>query len=244
MDARARSSNIIIAVTAVVLALTGQTAPVTGTSASVWDRVAASVFVVRAALPSFPRECTGWFLAPLPQDRPAVSAYVTAGHCSEPYVVAESSGGPNAGLEQTVWRGRVLTPGSDAAIGLRRDPRTNRVFLPLAISAARLGDRALVIGWSGQRLAAAIVRFERISPNGLLEYTSHLALAPGLSGAPIVSLATGDVVGIVVGLSLADRNDSGASHVIYATPASAIRALAYLAVPNALMPADGEAKTY
>jgi hypothetical protein len=216
---------------AIALLISALAAPAHADSTAVWDVVANSVFPVLAALNGWPVECTGWYLGPVASKGGPAALYATAGHCPTPALVRTSSG-----VEATAVLGEVSEPGSDGMIALRADPRARRTFLRLAAAAPADGDPSIAIGWSGQHLTASRLVFAGTAANGLLQYRSSEALQPGMSGAPIVSLTTGEVTGIVV--AGAEPRDNGASHVILATPASALRTLLGL-VAHAPRGADG-----
>ena len=195
-----------------------------------WTTLLSATFRILGDLPDLPLSCTGWFVAPHGHvSSMLVSVYVTAGHCPVPQVARTAEG-----LEQMVVLARITRPGIDAAVGLRVDPRPLRTFPAVAIEPPRLGDRALVAGYSNGRLTEAILTAIGECPAEFLCFHSDQALHPGMSGAPIESLRTGDIVGILV--ATVQRRGYEDPHTIMATPAAALRTLVEIAVPGALRP--------
>ncbi len=181
-------------------------------------------------LPELPVSCTGWFAAPSRQvSSMLVSVYITAGHCPVPQVVRTAEG-----LEQMAVLARITRPGLDATVGLRLDPRHLRTFPALALVPPRLGDRALVAGYSAGHLTEAVLTAidGRDCPAQFLCFHSDQGLQPGMSGAPILSLRTGDIVGILVATAQQARGYED-PHTIIATPAGPLRALVEIAAPGA-----------
>jgi hypothetical protein len=194
-----------------------------------WSAAHAAIFRVFAALPGFPFACTGWYAAPA-QGRPPVSVYITAGHCPAPLMVRTGEG-----LEDTLVIARLHSAqaGADLTIGERADPRTRRVYLPLAAAPPIPGERALVAGYAGGELTTLIATADAACQRPFVCFTSDAPIRGGLSGSPIVSLRTGEVLGILVAASR-DQQAPDGPHAVLATPASAILAALRLALPAAL----------
>ena len=205
--------------------------PVIAEPVAPWTLLLSATFRILADAPGWPVNCTGWYAAPLqrfssPGTR--VSAYVTAGHCWTPHVV--EMGGA---LEQTQTIARVDRAGVDAGIGARMDVRRNPTFLALATALPRHGERALVAGFSDGHLTEAVLTTLEPMRSGFLSFHSDLALRPGMSGAPIILLRTGEVVGVLIGIPHDSRGQPD-PHTVIATPATSLRALMEFAVPGAL----------
>jgi hypothetical protein len=217
--------------TACLVALLGATAAF-ATSAA-WNDTLASIFPVHAFAQGFPRECTGWYIAPMDQPSPRgrpplpVSLYVTAGHCPAPHVV-HSAGGI---LERTLLIARLVDPAPDLAIGARIDPRENRAFLRLAPAPPRPGTRALVAGYAGGQLSETVVTAmsPESCPPGLLCFHSDTPIRGGLSGAPIVLLDTGEAAGMLIATP-SDAHGIEDPYTVLATPSWALRAALQLAL--------------
>jgi hypothetical protein len=156
-----------------------------------------------------------------------VSIYVTAGHCDAPHIVRNP-----AGLERTVVLAHINRLGADAAVGARMDRRTARTFLTLATTPPKPGDRALVAGYSAGHLTEAVLTAVPDCLYGYICFHSDHALRPGMSGAPILSLDTGQLIGILIGFPLIRNRED--PHAIWATSSTALRTLIELANPESL----------
>lgn len=216
----------MLAATGLALLLTIPAA--TAQPPSAWTTVLAVTFRILAMLPELPLSCTGWFAAPSRLVSPSmfVSAYVTAGHCPVPQVVRTAEG-----LEQMAVLARVTRPGVDATVGLRLDGRPRRAFPSFALVPPRAGDRALVAGYSAGPLTEAVLTANGECSAGFLCFHSDQAIRAGMSGAPILSLHTGEIVGILVATAQ-QAHSYDDPHTIMATPARALRALLEIAVPD------------
>jgi len=157
-----------------------------------------------------------------------VSVYVTAGHCDVPHLVKIAEG-----LEQMAVLGRITRLGIDVAVGTRIDPRITRTFPILATALPRAGERALMVGYSAGHLTEAVLTNLRDCVHGFLCFHSDLALRPGMSGAPILSLQTGQIIGELVGTPL-DSHGYGDPHTVWATPSTVLRTLIELTTPGDL----------
>ena len=194
-----------------------------------WTTILAATFRIFAMLPELPVSCTGWYALPYRKVSSSmlVSVYITAGHCPVPQVARTGDG-----LEQMAVLARVTRPGMDATVGLRPDPRPFRVFPSLALVPPRPGDRALVAGYSAGHLAESVLTVIDECSAGFLCFHSEQALRPGMSGAPILSLRTGEIVGILV--ASAQPRGYEDPHTVMATAASSLRALVEIAAPDAV----------
>ena len=195
-----------------------------------WTTLLATTFRIFALQPELPVSCTGWYAVPHHQvsSSTVVSVYITAGHCPAPQVVRNGDG-----LEQMAVLVRITRPGMDAAVGLRVDPRPRRVFPALALAPPQPGERALVAGYSDGHLAETVLTAMSDCSAGFLCFLGDQALRPGMSGAPIMSLRTGEIIGILVATAHQARGD-GDPHTIMATPAGPLRELVDIAVPDTL----------
>lgn len=188
--------------------------------AAPWTTLLLATFPILADLPGWPVNCTGWYAAPRGQvGSMLVSVYVTAGHCAVPQIVRTAEG-----LEQMAVLARLTRPGADAAIGARFDSRSVRTFLRFATTPPHPGDRALVAGYSSGHLTEAVLTTLPDCLREFLCFHSDLALRSGMSGAPILSLRTGEIVGVLVAATWGARG-----HMIMATPSAAVQALLELA---------------
>lgn len=220
--------RVLIATLGLVIALDGS-AIASAQPAGPWTTLLSLTFQILADLPNLPVRCTGWFAAPRGHiGSLLVSAYVTAGHCDVPHVVRITEG-----LEQTTVLARINRLGVDAAVGIRLDSRVTRAFPVLASALPRPGDRALVAGYSAGHLTEAVLTTLSECLHGFVCFHSDQPLRPGMSGAPILSLRTGEIVGILVGTPL-DAHGYGDPQTIWATPSTAIRTLIELASPGLL----------
>ena len=185
-------------------------------------------FQILAERPGLPVSCTGWYAAPRGHAGFLyVSVYVTAGRGEAPHVVRNPEG-----PEQMVVLAHINRLGADAAVGARVDRRAARTFLTLATAPPRPGDRALVAGYSAGHLTEAVLTTVPDCLHGDICFHSDQALRPGMSGAPILSLVTGQLIGILIGFPVIhNRVDP---HTIWATPSTALRTLIELATPGAL----------
>jgi hypothetical protein len=196
-----------------------------------WSMLLSATFKIVAMLADLPVSCTGWFAAPHRRlSSTLVSVYVTAGHCPIPHVVRTAEG-----LEQMAVLARITRPGMDAAVGLRQDARPLPTFPRLTALLPSAGDRALVAGYSDGHLTETILTAIEPCAAEFLCFHSDQALRPGMSGAPIMSLRTDGIVGIVVATER-DSHGHDDPHTIMATPAGRLQALVDIAVPNALHP--------
>jgi len=197
-------------------------------SVDAWTALHSITFQILADLPGSPVSCTGWYAVPQGHAGSLhVSVYVTAGHCEAPHVVRIPEG-----LERMVVLAHINRLGADAAVGARMDRRATPTFLPIATAPPRPGDRALVAGYSAGHLTEAVLSTVPDCLHGYVCFHSDHALRPGMSGAPILSLVTGQLVGILIGFPLThNRVDP---HTIWATSSTALRTLIDLAVPGAL----------
>lgn len=194
-----------------------------------WTSLLSATFQILADLPGWPVRCTGWYAAPRGHvSSMRVSVYVTAGHCDDPHIVRTVEG-----FEQMAVLARITRPGVDAAVGARFDPRATRSFPVLAAALPRPGDHTLVAGYSAGQLTEAVLTVLPDCRGGFLCLHSDRALRPGMSGAPISSLRTGEIVGILVGTPL-DAHGHEDPHTTWATPSIALRALVELAAPGAI----------
>lgn len=206
-------------------------APSTGLAqpAGPWMTLLSITFPILADLPGLPLSCTGWYAASRGDaGSMPVSVYVTAGHCDTPHIVKITEG-----LEQMAVLAHINRPGFDAAVGTRVDPRTTRTFPVFAEAFPRTGDRALVGGYSAGHLTEAVLTALPECLHGFLCFHSDHALRPGMSGAPILSLRTGQIIGILIGTPR-DSHGYGDPHTVWATPSSALLTLIELATPGAL----------
>jgi len=199
-----------------------------------WDAAVASTFPIRASAAGFPVECTAWYAGPVDANdgsAPPVSVYVTAGHCPTPHVVAA---GTRGALERTLVFARMIDPAPDLAVGARTDPREHRTFLQIAEAAPAPGAPALVVGYAEGHLSELVVTALPPSrcPARYACFHSEVPIRGGLSGAPIVSLDTGEVVGMLVATPDDGRGRED-THTVLATPASALRAALRISLPDA-----------
>lgn len=200
-----------------------------GQPAASWTTLLSATFRILASVATLQVSCTGWFAAPRRHTTSMhVSVYVTAGHCSVPQVVRTADG-----FEQMMIVARVTRPGMDATVGLRLDPRSPRTFPALATAPPRLGDRALVAGYSAGHLTEAVITAIDDCPAEFLCFHSDQVVHPGMSGAPILSLRTGDIVGILVATVRHARGYED-PHTIMATPAASLRSLIEMSAPGTL----------
>ncbi len=194
-----------------------------------WTTLLAITFQILANRPGQPVNCTGWYAASRRHGGSLlVSIYMTAGHCEVPHVVRIAEG-----FEQMAVLARIDRLGVDAAVGARLDPRATRMFPVFATALPRPGDRALVVGYSGGHLTEAVLTALPDCPHRFICFHSDHALRPGMSGAPILALHTGEIVGILIGTPQ-DAHGYGDPHTIWATPSTALRTLIELAAPGAL----------
>ena len=192
-----------------------------------WMTLLSITFPILADLPGLPVNCTGWYATSLGHGGSMpISVYVTAGHCNVPHIVRMGEG-----LEQPPVLGHIDRLGVDAAVGVRVDQRATRTFPILAMTLPQPGERALVAGYSAGHLTEAVLTTLPRCFHGFLCFHSDHALRPGMSGASILSLRTGQIIGVLVGTSL-DSHGYGDQHTIWATPAVALRALIELAAPG------------
>lgn len=202
-----------------------------------WTHLVSATFQILADLPGWPVRCTGWYAAPRGRmSSLVVSVYVTAGHCDAPHIARIAEG-----FEQMAVLARITRPGVDAAVGMRFDPRATRSFPVLAAALPHAGDQALVAGYSAGHLTEAVLTVLPTCLSGFLCFHSDRALRPGMSGAPILSLRTGEIIGVLAGTPL-DPHGHEDPHTIWATPSIALRALVELAAPNTIRgeaPRDG-----
>ncbi len=195
-----------------------------------WSAARAAIFRIFAALPGFPFECTGWYAAPA-QDRPPVSVYITAGHCPAPLVVRTPDG-----LEDTlvIARLRSAQAGADLTIGERADPRARRTYLPLADAPPLPGTPAIIAGYAAGELTELAATAAGDCQRPFVCFESGTPILGGLSGSPIVSTRTGEVLGVLV--ASPGRQRTSGPYVIIATPASAVRAAMRLVLPQLPLP--------
>jgi hypothetical protein len=220
--------RILTASFSLVIALVGSSIA-SAQPAGHWDGLLSFTFQILADRPDLPVRCTGWFAAPRGHvGSMLVSVYVTAGHCDVPHIVRIAEG-----FEQMARLAHVNRLGVDAAVGVRLDSRPRRTFPVLATTFPRPGDRALVAGYSAGHLTEAVLTTLPDCSYGFVCFHSDCALRPGMSGAPILSLRTGEIVGILVGTPL-DAHGYGDPQTIWATPSTALRVLIDLAAPKAL----------
>jgi hypothetical protein len=219
---------------AIILTILG---PASAQSVHPWTNLVSATFQILADLPGWPVRCTGWYAAPRGRvSSMTVSLYITAGHCDAPHIARVTEG-----LEEMAVLARITRPGVDAAVGARFDPRATRTFPVLAAVLPPAGDQALVVGYSAGHLTEAVLTVLPTCQHGFLCLHSDRILRPGMSGAPIVSLRTGDIVGILVGSPMDARGHED-PNTIWATPSVALRSLVELAAPAPIRdgsPLDG-----
>jgi len=185
-------------------------------------------FQILAERPVLPVSCTGWYAAPRGHAGFLyVSVYVTAGRGEAPHVVRNPEG-----PEQMVVLAHINRLGADAAVGAWIDLRATRTFPTLATAPPRPGDRALVAGYSAGHLTEAVLSTVPDCLHGYICFHSDHALRPGMSGAPILSLVAGQLIGILIGFLLTHNRED--PHAIWATSSTALRTLIDLAVPEVL----------
>lgn len=207
-------------------------------AAEPWTALLSITFPIFAELPGLPLICTGWYAAPRGRaGSKHVSVYVTAGHCAVPHVVRIPEG-----REPLALIARVNRLGLDAAVGVRIDPRAGRAFLELAATPPSSGDLALVVGYSGGHLTEAVLTTVSGCLNGFVCLHGDYALRPGMSGAPVLSLRTGRVLGLLVGTP-PDSHGYGDPHRVWATSSTALRTLIELASPGALGTGDTDTES-
>src|SRR5215467_12105892 len=112
------------------------------------------------------------------------------------------------------------------------DLRIRRTFLTLATTPPKPGDRALVAGYSAGHLTEAVLTVVPDCLHGYVCFHSDHALRPGMSGAPILSLDTGQLIGIVIGFPLIRGRED--PHALWATSSTVLRTLIELALPGVL----------
>jgi hypothetical protein len=191
-----------------------------------WTNLVSATFQILADLPGWPVRCTGWYVAPRGRvSSMIVSLYITAGHCDAPHIARVAEG-----LEEMAVLARITRLGVDAAVGARFDPRATRTFPVLAAALPRAGDQALVVGYSAGHITEAVLTVLPTCQHGFLCLHSDRSLRPGMSGAPIVSLQSAEVVGILVGSPMDARGHDDPT-TIWATPSVALRSLVELAGP-------------
>lgn len=190
-----------------------------------WDDVAHAVFRLYLFPDARAGMCTAWATAPAAEDREGQQRtyYVTAGHCRPVQYVSDAGLFLHLPLLASSDTIRL-----DVGIGIRPDHRDHRTFLPLDPTPARPGDRVLGIGFPNGMLAASVMTVTGSGPEGLIVLASSMPLAGGWSGAPLVSLTTGRVIGV-----LAD-GVRGHPSIAVAVPAARISALLALTEPQAL----------
>ncbi len=180
-------------------------------SAGPWDTVVQAVFRLYLFPDARAGLCTAWAVKSRGRDE---AYYVTAGHCEIAQYINDSGRFVRSPLVAASSADR-----SDVGIGIRPDHRVHRAFLPLDSTPARPGDRALGIGFPDGMLMASTMTVLGDTTDGLIALRSSVPLAGGWSGAPLVSLATGRVIGVLEGRAERDPQ------IAVAVPAATVRAV-------------------
>jgi hypothetical protein len=177
-----------------------------------WDAVARAVFRLYLFPDARAGICTAWATAPAADEQQ--SYYITAGHCEIAKYIIDSGR-----FVRSPLRASSSADPSDVGIGIRPDHRVHRAFLPLDPTPGRPGDRVLGIGFPDGMLMASTMTVMGYTTNGLIALRSSIPLVGGWSGAPLVSLATGSVIGVLEGRAERDPQ------IAVAVPAATVRAV-------------------
>jgi hypothetical protein len=170
--------------------------------------------------------CTGWWLGPGPRltSGAASAYYVTAGHCPIPQKIPG-----RRGLAESILIAFVRDPGTDTTIGLAPDPDPSHVTLSLQYALPAPDEPAVAAGWPLGRYTEAVVTYAGRA-RGRLLFHSPIVIRKGYSGAPLVSLWSGRVLGMLVGTALHDPR------MVEAIPAARIALLAAQSAPSLALP--------
>jgi hypothetical protein len=194
-------------------------------SVGLWANIGQAVFRLYVSPDTRTAGCTAWATAPADRARDGEpqTYYITAGHCRPAQYVSDAGRFLRLPLLASSNTFRL-----DVSVGIRPDHRHRQTFLPLDPAPARPGDRVLAIGFPNGTLMSSVMTVAGAGPDGLVLLRSPIPVAGGWSGAPLVSLATGRVIGI-----LADSL-MGESYLAMAVPATTISAFLSTVEPQAL----------